>query len=59
MSDSLHIKSQSDGHSMVLRTTYGMFDEKGQLKKDAVKKPATTIDDDAKESVDDYDIFIE
>lgn len=40
---------------IVLRTTYGMFDEKGNLK----NKPATKPADKKKENEDDFDIFIE
>ena len=42
---------------IVLRTTYGMFDEKGQLKQQpAANKPK---DKKQKESLDDFDVFIE
>ena len=41
---------------IVLRTTYGMFDDKGRLKQQPAKaKPQTT----KKESLDDFDVFIE
>ena len=44
---------------IVLRTTYGMFDENGKLKKEAVKAPSATDDKDNDKQTDDYDIFIE
>lgn len=44
---------------IVLRTTYGMFDENGNLKKEALKTPSATDDKDTDKSTDDYDIFIE
>ena len=44
---------------IVLRTTYGMFDENGKLKKETVKTPSATDDKDNDKQTDDYDIFIE
>jgi len=40
---------------IVLRTTYGMFDEQGNLK----KQPKPKAEDDGKEDAEEFDIFIE
>ena len=43
---------------IVLRTTYGMFDDKGQLKAKPATKPQTVKQKD-KEALDDIDVFVE